>query len=86
MRGRRSRRGRRPRRRYQRRTEPEKPKFEHPLNTSKGRIERAVWTLLEGERQGLQVALTMSYLEKKGCSDAEIMAALDQAAGSSLFA
>ena len=62
------------------------PKFQHPISTRAGRIERAVWTLRDGERQGLPVASTMAFLARKGCSDDEILEALNQASGGALVA
>lgn len=60
------------------------PKFQHPLNTKEGRHERAVWTLLSAEEEGLPVAATMEYLSKKGLTDTEILEALNAASGGAL--
>ena len=57
------------------------PHFRNPLDTPEGRHERAVWTLLDGERQGIQTVLVMDFLRKKGLSEAEILAALNEASG-----
>lgn len=60
------------------------PSFRHPDTTREGRIERAVWTLLEGERLKVPVASSMSFLQKKGCSAAEVLEALNTASDGAL--
>lgn len=62
-----------------------KPKFKHPLNTKAGRIERAIWTLLDGERRGLNVARVVTYIQNKGCSADEIAEALNQASNGAVL-
>lgn len=62
------------------------PSFKHPISTSEGRIERAVWTLLDAEKQGIPVANVLAFLTKKGCTDLEITEALNQASGGALVA
>lgn len=61
-----------------------KPDFKHPVSTSEGRVERAVWTLRDGERQGFLVAAVMEYLSRKGCTETEILEALNQASDGAL--
>jgi hypothetical protein len=60
------------------------PSFKHPLDSHEGRIERAVWTLQDGERLKIQVADTIGFLKRKGCTDEEITEALNQASSGEL--
>lgn len=62
-----------------------KPKFNHPLSTHEGRIERAIWTLCDGEKRGIQVAVVIDFLKKKGCTDDEVAEALNAASGGALL-
>lgn len=57
--------------------------FKHPINTKEGRHERAVWTLMDGEKQGIPVANTIDFLKKKGLTENEILFALDEASRNS---
>jgi len=52
--------------------------------SSKERIDRAAKILQDGERRGMLVTTTMSYLKSVGLTTDKIMAALDKASGGSL--
>lgn len=56
------------------------PQFEHPLSSSEGRIERAVFTLREATSSGHTVGQVIQFLQMKGCNDDEIAAAVMMAA------
>ena len=58
--------------------------MKHPINTKEGRHERAVATFIAGERGGVPVAQTISFLKKKGLTDDEITSALNDAADGEL--
>lgn len=54
------------------------PAFKHPLNTPEGRHERAVFTIRDGDGK-VPMASISEFLKKKGMTDAEILAAFDEA-------
>ena len=58
-------------------------RWQHSASTSKGRVERAVAILREGEQRGLMVASTMHYLRSK-VSETELIEALNIASGGEL--
>ena len=61
------------------------PSFRHPLSTKEGRHERAVWTFLNAQEDGVQASVVVVFLKKKGMSDSEIMEALNEASSGVLI-